>query len=91
MRLVASPDGAEGSVLIHADACVYAGLFNGNERGSLAIDPSRKGYVHVVRGAIEVNGKALVAGDAAMLANEKQVSLAAGKSAEVLVFDLASD
>jgi redox-sensitive bicupin YhaK (pirin superfamily) len=91
LRLVASPDGGEGSVLIHADARVYAGLFDGGESFSLAIDPSRKGYVHMVRGELEVNGKRLSAGDAAMLDKEAQVALSGGKAAEVLVFDLAAD
>jgi redox-sensitive bicupin YhaK (pirin superfamily) len=91
LRLVASPDGAEGSVLIHADARVYAGLFEAAESASLALEPSRKGYVHVVRGEIEVNGKRLVTGDAAKLENETQLSLTNGKGAEVIVFDLAPD
>jgi hypothetical protein len=90
LRLVASPDGAEGSVLVHADARVFAGLFEGDERARLAIDPSRKAYVHVVRGEIEVNGRALQTGDAAMIQDEGAVALAAGRAAEVLVFDLAA-
>jgi redox-sensitive bicupin YhaK (pirin superfamily) len=88
LRLVASPDSAEGSVLIHADARVYAGLFDGNEAATLKLDPSRKGYVHVVKGDLDVNGQRLSAGDAAMLEDESQVTLSAGKNAEVLVFDL---
>ncbi|MEJ6022697.1 pirin family protein [Ramlibacter sp. PS4R-6] len=88
LRLVASPDGAEGSVLIHADARVYAGLFDGAETSTLQLDPTRKGYVHVVRGEVEVNGKKLVGGDAAQLEKESQVTLSAGRDAEVLVFDL---
>jgi len=88
LRLVASPDGAEGSVLIHADARVYAGLFDGAEEASVALDPARKGYVHVVRGEVEVNGKRLAAGDAAKLEGEPQVRVSAGQGAEVLVFDL---
>ena len=91
LRLVASPDGFEGSVLVHADARVYAGLFDGSESFSLAIDPQRKGYVHVVRGELDVNGKRVAAGDAAMLDGETQVALAHGRQAEVLVFDLASN
>src|SRR5215218_7810716 len=67
LRLVASPDGAEGSVTIHADAHMYAGLFDGAEKASLALDPARKIYVHVVRGALTVNGQALGTGDAAQL------------------------
>ncbi|MES3000535.1 MAG: pirin family protein [Pseudomonadota bacterium] len=88
LRLVASPDSAEGSVLIHADARIYAGLFDGDETGALDLDAKRKGYVHVVRGEIDVNGKHLVAGDAAMLEDETRVALSGGKQAEVLVFDL---
>jgi quercetin 2,3-dioxygenase len=90
LRLVASPDGAEGSVLIHADARVYAGLFDGGESASLALDAQRKAYVHLVRGEIEVNGSRLSAGDAAMLENETRITLLGGKQAEVLVFDLAA-
>jgi redox-sensitive bicupin YhaK (pirin superfamily) len=89
LRLVASPDGAEGSVLIHADARVYAGLFDGSESFALALDPQRKGYVHVVRGELDVNGKRLSAGDAAKLEAESQLTLSEGRDAEVLVFDLA--
>jgi redox-sensitive bicupin YhaK (pirin superfamily) len=88
LQLVASPDGAGGSVLIHADARVYAGLFDGAESDSLALDAARKGYVHVVRGELEVNGKRLAAGDAAQLEHETRLALSAGKQAEVLVFDL---
>ncbi len=90
LRLVASPDGAEGSVTIHADASLYAGLFDGTEAATLTLDPARKSYVHLVRGELEVNGQKLVAGDAAMIEKEQQIALANGKSAEVLVFDLAT-
>jgi quercetin 2,3-dioxygenase len=89
LRLVASPDGSEGSVLIHADARVYAGLFDGDERFSLPLGGGRKGYVHVVRGELDVNGRALAAGDAAKLEDEPRIELSSGKAAEVLVFDLA--
>ncbi|MBI2771472.1 MAG: pirin family protein [Burkholderiales bacterium] len=89
LRLVASPDGAEGSVLIHADARVYAGLFDGAESAAVALPAGRKTYVHLVRGELEANGKPLTAGDAALIENEANLSLANGKSAEVLVFDLA--
>ena len=89
LRLVASPDGADGSVLIHADARVYAGLFDPGESFTLALDPKRKAYVHVVRGAVEVNGQQLDGGDAAGLANESRIELSNGRAAEVLVFDLA--
>jgi redox-sensitive bicupin YhaK (pirin superfamily) len=89
LRLVASPDGAQGSVVIHADARVYAGLFEGSEGATLEIDPKRLAYVHVVRGEVDVNGQKLSGGDAAKLRDESQVTLGAGRDAEVLVFDLA--
>ena len=87
--LVASPDGAEGSVTIHADASIRAGLFDGSEAATLALDPARKAYVHLVRGCLTVNGEALVGGDAALIANESLLTLSGGANAEVLVFDLA--
>jgi len=88
LRLVASPDGADGSVTIHADAAMYAGLFDGDETAELALNPARRGYVHLVRGELEVNGQRLQAGDAALLQGESRVTLANGHDAEVLVFDL---
>jgi len=90
LRLVASPDAAEGSMLIHADARMYAGLLDGAEAASIAVAPARKAYVHLVRGELQVNGQHLKAGDAAMLENEAGVSLSRGQQAEVLVFDLAA-
>ena len=89
LRLVASPDGAQGSVAIHADAALYAGLFDGNESAELALNPARKGYVHLIRGGLEVNGQGLSAGDAVLLEGESRITLARGANAEVLVFDLA--
>ncbi|TFZ08744.1 pirin family protein [Ramlibacter humi] len=88
LRLVASPDSAEGSVKIHADARVYAGLLDGAEAAQLQLADGRKGYVHLVRGELDVNGKPLKAGDAALLDGETRVELKNGKQAEVLVFDL---
>lgn len=89
LRLVASPDGAAGSVTIHADASVLAGLFDGSERAELTIDPRRKAYVHVVRGTLDVNGSPVDAGDAVLLEHESRITLENGSDAEVLVFDLA--
>ena len=89
LRLVASPDGRDGSLTVHADASLYAGLFDGNERATLALEPGRLGYVHVARGALQVNGQVLAAGDAALLRDESQVELTRGQDADVLVFDLA--
>lgn len=90
LRLVASPDGAQDSVTIHADAALYSGLFDGDECAELALDPNRKAYVHLVRGALEVNGQPISTGDAIMLENENRITLANGSDAEVLVFDLAA-
>ena len=88
LKLVASPDGAEGTVKVHQDAKLYAGLFDGAEAAQLTVAATRKVYVHVARGNIEVNGARLTAGDAAKLSGEPVVSLANGEKAEVLLFDL---
>ena len=88
LRLIASADAADGSVLIHQDARVYAGLFAGTEQATLAVAKGRKIYVHVARGAITANGAALRAGDAVKLTDVAELSLTQGDGAEVLVFDL---
>jgi len=90
LRLIASPDGGQDSVSINADASLYAGLFDAGQSAQLALDPNRKAYVHLVRGALEVNGRRLGAGDALALAHEGLVALTSGDAAEVLVFDLAA-
>ncbi len=89
LRLVASPDGRDGSVTIHADASIRAGLFDGAESAELRLDPKRRTYVHLVRGGLAVNGHALTAGDALKIQGERQLEIAGGAAAEVLVFDLA--
>ena len=88
LRLVASGDGADGSVPINQDARLYAGLFDGDESAALAIAPGRLAYVHLVRGELEVNDHRLQAGDALKFRDEAMVQVAAGRGAEVLVFDL---
>ena len=90
LRLVASSDGAQGSVTIHADAALYAGLLDADQRAQVAIAPGRKAYVHLVRGALKVNGQALQTGDAAVMADETQIELSDAQDAEVLVFDLTA-
>jgi redox-sensitive bicupin YhaK (pirin superfamily) len=89
LRLVASPDGRDGSVTIHQDAALYAALLDGAERATHALAPGRRAYVHVARGRLSVNGQALEAGDALKLSAEPQVVLERGVDAEVLLFDLA--
>ena len=88
LRRVVSPDGAEGSVAIHQDASLYAGLFDGDETAELALAPGRLGYVHVVKGQVVVNGMPLGAGDALRYRDEALVTISQGLGAEVLVFDL---
>jgi len=88
LRLVASPDGADGSVRIHQDARLYVGLFDGAEIGRLPLPAGRRAWVHVARGSVTVNGQALQAGDGLAIAEEAAVELSRGEGAEVLVFDL---
>jgi redox-sensitive bicupin YhaK (pirin superfamily) len=88
LALVASPDGREGSVTIHADAALRAGLFDGAERAELALDPRRLYYVHLIRGKLRVNDHGLQGGDAATLSDQAKLVLEGGEDAEVLVFDL---
>ncbi|MCO5979152.1 pirin family protein [Ideonella oryzae] len=88
LRLVASPDGREGSVTLHANASLRAGLFDGDESAELMLDPARKAWVHLARGTLTVNGHALQAGDALALSGETRLEVSGGEGAEVLVFDL---
>jgi len=88
LRLVASPDGADGSVRMNQDARMYSGLFDAGEQATLELAPGRLAYVHMARGTASVNGHDLVAGDALMYADEPQVQIDGGEGAEILVFDL---
>lgn len=88
LRLVASPDGANGSVTIQQNALMFAGLFDGDESATHDLATGRQAYVHVARGAVTVNGTALSEGDAVMIENESRVSINGGDAAEVLLFDL---
>ena len=87
--LVAAADAREGAVKIHADAKIYAGLFNGDESATLTIASGRRAYIHVARGSVSVNESALNAGDALKLTEVADIKIAQGDQAEVLVFDLA--
>jgi len=89
LALVASPDGAQGSVTVRADARIYAGLFDGAESQRLTLSPARPAYVHLIRGELRVNGELLRTGDALTLRDETLLSVEDGQDAEVLVFDLA--
>ncbi|MGA2550870.1 MAG: pirin family protein [Burkholderiaceae bacterium] len=89
LRLIASPDGREGSVQIHQDASLYSGLFDANEAAVHTLAPGRKAYVHMARGSALVNGERLAAGDALLLDDETRIQVGDGQQAEVLLFDLA--
>ena len=88
LRLVASQDGRDGSVTIHSDAAVYAGVFAAGEHGALALAPGHHAWVHVARGTARVNGQELHAGDGAALSQEAAVQVDGVAAGEVLVFDL---
>src|ERR1700722_15336704 len=87
LRLIASPEGRDGSVLIHQDASLYAGRFDSEQRASLDLKPSRRSYVHVARGEVRANGIELGAGDALKVTDAHAVRIDGGRQAEVLVFD----
>jgi quercetin 2,3-dioxygenase len=88
LRLIAAPDARDGSVLIHQNARVYAGLFDGAEQAQLSIAADRCVYVHVARGRLTANQQVLSSGDALQITAATSLTLTAGEQAEVLVFDL---
>jgi redox-sensitive bicupin YhaK (pirin superfamily) len=88
LRLIASSDGREGSVLIHQDAAIYASILDGDDRAELPLAPGRLAYVHLIRGQVDVNGVTLRTGDALKLRAEDKVALSGADNAELLVFDL---
>eukprot|EP01133_Synstelium_polycarpum_P020432 gene20432-24517_t len=88
LRLIASGDGRQGSVLIHQDAAIYASILQEGEQAEHALDEGRIAYVHLIRGSLIVNGTPLKAGDALKLTQEAAVTLTQAEDAEVLVFDL---
>ena len=91
LRLIVSPDAADGSLLIHQDVKIYAGLFDGAEQADLRPGEERLLYVHLARGALTANGTPLQAGDALQIEEAGTLQLRGGREAEVLVFDLARE
>jgi quercetin 2,3-dioxygenase len=87
--LIASPDGAGGSVRIHQDAKLYAALLSLGQELTHDLATGRFGWLQVARGDVELNGKALKQGDGAAISDERLLTLRASKDAEVLLFDLA--
>ena len=88
LKLIISPDGADGSLSVYQDVRVYAGLFDGDERQALQLAAGRYAYAHVARGSVEVNGERLDEGDGARLRNPGEIRLSGARAAEVLLFDL---
>ena len=91
LRLIVSPDRADGSLLIHQDAKLYAGLFTGNERTEFRTARGRRIYLHVARGALTANDTPLEAGDALRITDGAALGLSDARDAEVLVFDLPGE
>ncbi len=89
LRLIASRDGRDGTVTIHQDANLYAGVLARGEKASLEIAPGRHAWVQVAKGTVQVNGESLHAGDAAAFDQAGAIEILGGDAAEVLVFDLA--
>ena len=90
LKLIASPDGREGSVTVHADARIYAALLSANDQLVHKLEPGRLAYLHIARGSVSVNGHALAAGDALKVSSSEEIELANARDAEVLLFDLAA-
>jgi hypothetical protein len=88
LRLVASPDGREGSVAMHQDACLYIGRLHAGDAVSQVLEAGRRGYVHLAKGHLQLNGERMDAGDGAYVEHEARLALSQGEDAEVLVFDL---
>ena len=88
LRLVASPEGKDGSVTITSDASLYAGIFQPGDRATHLLATGRHAWVHVATGQARVNGHVLEAGDGASLTNEPHVDIEGTSLGEVLVFDL---
>jgi redox-sensitive bicupin YhaK (pirin superfamily) len=89
LKLVASPEASDGSLTIHTDANVYAGLFDKGESAKVELAPGRHAWVHVARGKVKVNGNELGEGDGAAVSDERAIQVEGVANGEVLVFDLA--
>ena len=89
LRLVASRDGRDGSVTIHQDAALYAAVLEAGEAVSHGAKPGRHAWLHVARGAVDLNGHALEEGDGAAASDETRLDISAASDTEILLFDLA--
>ena len=89
LRLIGSSDGRDGSIVIHQDVELFAGILDEGERATLPLRKSRRGWLQVVRGEIEANGSRLKAGDGAAIGDETALTVTGkSKNAEILAFDL---
>ena len=88
LRLVASSDGRAGSVTIHQDAAIYAGLLGPGTSLAFDLSPGRKAYLHLARGKMRLNGRALATGDGAKVVDETRLELVGEAESEILLFDL---
>lgn len=89
LHLIVSPDGAAGSLDIHQDARMYAGLLHKGDGASVSVGEGRRAWVQVARGVIRVNGQKLGEGDGVALTDETSIAISADSESEVIVFDLA--
>jgi hypothetical protein len=89
LRLIASPDAADGSVTIHQDARVYSTLLGKGESVTHALAPGRHAWVHVARGQVRLGDTVLSAGDGAAISDERSITLTGDAPSEILLFDLA--
>lgn len=89
-RLVGSRDGRQGSVTIHQDVDLYASLIKPEESVGFELDATRKGWIQVARGAVELNGEVLRAGDGVALSGGHNLTVTGVENAEVLLFDMGA-
>jgi quercetin 2,3-dioxygenase len=89
LRLIGSRDGREGSVVIHQDLALYAALLAAGEQVEHELAAGRRAWLQVARGAVQVNGRDLSAGDGLAVADERRLTIRGAESAEVLLFDMA--
>lgn len=89
LRLIASEDGREGSVLVHQDVSLSASILADGNEVEYAIDPRRYAWIQVARGAVSVNGEKADQGDGVIVVGESSLRIRAEEDAEVLLFDLA--
>ena len=88
-RLLVSPDGEDGTALIHQDVRVLAARLDAGKELTRDIRSGRYAWVQVARGAVALNGAALTAGDGAAVSEEEKIMIAANENSEILLFDLA--